>query len=309
MRTREVYPPQEIPHLWAHQSTRYARNSTGNVSLHGEVLYSYAEPIGRMMPINKRTGARVALFRDRTWSVTTSKHQHHMRCAVPNETFTVPDIGAGSGGYVTAPDHKANLKNYADKIIALAKTATRARSRRDWAINTLEAMVSEANRYKPKFTVPSDTGLEALKIKSQQEAKRDAAKRKALADARQKRNDEQYAKFINEYLPAWLAGGERIAFPSGRVEAYPASMTDYMRLVGEEIETSRGARVPIAHVRRALKLIAALPAGVEWHSNGHTIHVGEYSINSVSADGTVKVGCHTFSAAEVQRIAALLPQV
>jgi hypothetical protein len=85
---------------------------------------------------------------------------------------------------------------------------------------------------------------------------------------------------------------------------------DYARISGNDLETTRGARVPLEHAQRALPLILRVMAsGKEWHTNGHTIHLGHYSVTSISADGVLVIGCHRFARAEVARIAKMLESV
>lgn len=302
MRTRTVYPPAEIPHLWAHQTTCTAKNSQGNVSFNGEILFSYAEDIGRIIT---HKGEKIALFRDRSWSKTTSRHQLRMRSAANHlRSFTVQNIGRYTSALI---DHKENLAHYAAKIEKAATLAVRARSNREWRIRAMEAIVSEANSYaklfgyKPKFVALDAEALEALKIKAAKEAKREE-KRTAKRNAeRQAQHNARMAEILAKDLPAWMNGGPNVPFHLGDFTG-----TDYMRLRGDEVETSRGARVPLAHVRRAMQLVMAIPLGTEWHSNGHTIPVGHYTIDRVDAAGTVFVGCHKFNRAEIERVRDLL---
>jgi hypothetical protein len=79
------------------------------------------------------------------------------------------------------------------------------------------------------------------------------------------------------------------------------------RISGEDLETTLGARVPLAHVRRALPVVLSLlAAGKAWRTNGHTIHLGEYRLDEITEAGEVVAGCHRFSKAEVYRIAGLV---
>lgn len=317
-RSKTVFPSDEIPHLWVHGRTEYAKNSSDNVSTRDGKLFSYAAEIGRIITVNKRTGKRVALLKDQTYSVTTSKHQSWTRQALHGNdiaVFRVDNLDI-SAEYPNASrsNHQQNLKGYADKIIAAAKTASRARSNREWRINALTALVIAANEYartfgyKPRFAVPSDTDLEALKLKAQQEAKRDAAKHAKRNAEMEVQRQAAITKFNAETLPIWLNGGA----VDNSYYARDYTGTDCLRVnpaESSELQSSRGAIVPIKHVRRALRLITAIPAGTAWHSNGHTISVGHYTIDEVTEDGTVIVGCHQFSRAEVERIASVLASV
>src|SRR3990167_11282137 len=59
-RQRHVFPTDEIPHKWAHQTQEEARNPQGNLYFRGPTLYSYRDsyPIARLF---KKRGAALVL--------------------------------------------------------------------------------------------------------------------------------------------------------------------------------------------------------------------------------------------------------
>ena len=61
-RQRYVYPTEEIPHKWVHQTQDSARNPQGNLFFEGDTLYSYrtSAPIAKLYG-PKRDGARLVL--------------------------------------------------------------------------------------------------------------------------------------------------------------------------------------------------------------------------------------------------------
>lgn len=78
--------------------------------------------------------------------------------------------------------------------------------------------------------------------------------------------------------------------------------TDYLRLSedGLTVETSRSAKVPLEHVRKVWPLVLRLlTTGQTYKHNGHTIHLGHYQLDEITADGTITAGCHRFTKAEV----------
>jgi hypothetical protein len=83
-----------------------------------------------------------------------------------------------------------------------------------------------------------------------------------------------------------------------------------LRIVCDEVQTSRGARFPIAHAKRVLAFIRRVREfGQAYVRNGHTIHLGPYAIDRIEPDGTVKAGCHVVSWKEIERIAPALDSV
>ena len=83
-----------------------------------------------------------------------------------------------------------------------------------------------------------------------------------------------------------------------------------LRIDGDEVLTSRGARFPISHAKRALAFVRKVrESGQPYVRNGHTIHLGPYAIDRIEPDGTVKAGCHVVSWQEIERIAPVLDSV
>ena len=80
-----------------------------------------------------------------------------------------------------------------------------------------------------------------------------------------------------------------------------------LRVVGDEIETSRGAKFPVEHAKRAYRLLAAIVTkGEGWQANGHTIPLGHFTVDRVKPDGTIIAGCHTVAWSEVEACAKVL---
>ena len=80
-----------------------------------------------------------------------------------------------------------------------------------------------------------------------------------------------------------------------------------LRIVGDEVQTSRGARFPVTHAKRALAFVRKIrESGQAYVRNGHTIHLGPYTLDRIEPDGTVKAGCHVVSWEEIELIAPFL---
>jgi len=274
---------KDVCHVWAHQTQEQARWE--NVSFSGDTIRSYAAPIARH--VTGKNGVKCVLFTTSTYSVTTAKHCGEIRRSIPSG---VPVFN------VDSPKNKpsaSDVKGYAARIHA-AEVAMAKSTKPAVRLLELQAIVNEANAFcemfgfKARFAVTADVSalkeqLKAQAIKDEAKRKRDSAK--AIRDAKEK-------------LAQWLAG-ESVPVPQ--------LPTDYLRIVGDDVETTRHAIVPVAHVKRVAKLILRKAnAGEAWHSNGETIRVGQYQLDSIDADGTVNIGCHHFEKSEIERIAALL---
>jgi hypothetical protein len=96
-----------------------------------------------------------------------------------------------------------------------------------------------------------------------------------------------------EIVASWRAG-ERHSLP------HALNLPVMLRRIGEEMETSKGARVPIDDARRAFAFAISRRAG--WHRNGETCRVGNYQLDAINAAGIV-AGCHRVSWEEAERFA------
>jgi hypothetical protein len=320
-RIKEVYGTNEIAHLWANVTGKNAiakaRNPQGNYHFSGELIYSYREPIARR--IARKGKDPIFLHRDCSFSVTTARHQSGARRADYGTAVVigVKDIGAATA--TRKPDHKVNLANFAKQVEAATLAFGRCRPvNKEWKLGELNRVVANANLYcalfhfKPRFvSVDAETARQAVaaaKIKLAAENKATAARR-AEREAAQAAAHAAHLAELAANLPKWLAG-ENVELGYQHIREATGRQTDYMRVVGEEIETNRGARVPLHHVKRAIRFVVEiLDAGTVWDAPAEKrTTVGQFTINRIDgAIGTVHVGCHIFDAAEVRRLAAILP--
>ena len=147
----------------------------------------------------------------------------------------------------------------------------------------------------PVPNIPEVPGLdsEALTAIRKREAKRAAEKAEQT-----KRERAEALIRQQELIIQWRAGQY-----SGCLYDVPTML----RIDGDEVVTSRGARFPVSHAKRGLAFIRKVrESGQTYVRNGHTIHLGPYAIDRIEPDGTVKAGCHVVSWAEIERIAPAL---
>jgi hypothetical protein len=293
--TKTVVPNHEVAHLWAHQAQETARSGNGNISFRGTNLYSYRALIGRL--VTNARGEPAAVLSTRNHSVTTTSHQSSARSATNHLVqLYVEDIGA-------SPESQREW--FAERITQAEIDYRQARDvrARAKALDGWSGAVQSANRYcrffgLPEFTSPPhDEAVEAYRDRQRVRREiRDRARSEQWArDAEIRRKSDQ------ERLAAWLAG-ETNATPSSLPLAYLRLSRD-----GQTVETSKGARVPVDHLRKVAPLVLRLIAsGGTYRRNGHSIHLGPYTLDSIDESGTVRAGCHTFDRAEIERFASVL---
>jgi hypothetical protein len=148
----------------------------------------------------------------------------------------------------------------------------------------------------PNITEVPELDSVALTAVRQREGKRAAEKAEQT-----KRERAEAIVRQQELITKWRAG-----LYSGCLYDVPTML----RIDGDEVVTSRGARFPVSHAKRALAFVRKVrESGQAYVRNGHTIYIGPYAIDRIELNGTVKAGCHVVSWEEIERIASALDSV
>ena len=285
MRTRTVWPVDMVAHLWAHKSQDYARNPGHNFYFSRDTIYSYGShfPIARHVT---RKGNSAVLFTTRSYSATPAGHKCMVEGACRHLTvFHVADVTA------TRPQ----FAPYRAEYMALVGKYAKARQRKPEHLDALRRLVEEANGYatffglRTRLTLPDD--LTAMIAECQAIEKRERERKQREERKRQREAQERLQKWVD---------GESDYPPS----AYGQPIR--LRIAGDELQTSRGARVPLDHAVKAFRVLKRLhDKGQAYQRNGHTIHLGHFALDSLDTEGNVTAGCHTVQWEEIARVAAL----
>jgi hypothetical protein len=296
---RHVYPNHEIPHLWAHQTQDEARNSTGSFYFEGPTIYSYGSHFPIARHVTNERGDRAVLFTTAHHSVTTAGHCSAVASAISADVpvFRVPHLRNSWGDL---PNHADNVESYVRRISELLGKAKRARVHRDWYQREALGLREQLQGYVAFFdlrevAVPESDELDALQswIAAHEEEERQR-RVEAARLAEEERCREQADR-----VQRFRAGDPHVSYIPG--------VSPMLRVVGDEVQTSLGARFPVSHALRALTFVRrAREAGQEYVHNGHTIHLGHYVIDRIEPDGTVHAGCHVVKWDEIERIASQL---
>lgn len=312
---KRVVPTETVMHLWANKAQSDARNSHGNVFFSGDIIYSYGHHFPMARHVTNDKGQTAILFTCRTYSVTTAKHLSELRRAIP---ASIPVFKCSN---VTANLCNAQLAYYQDEIDEAVSKAEKSIKYKQHHIDRIPRLIEKFNQFarfmglasQPKIPSPEWNEAQFAKIKkheakeqwrrdnpTQYQAKkqREQERREALRLKQTEFEREQQ----REQFKRWLAG-ESVAFPSH----YREWNNDYLRIYQGEVQTSRQATVPLEHVVKVSALILnMIDSGRTYKRNGHTIHLGQYAIESLDENGTLTVGCHRFRAEEIFRFAAEL---
>lgn len=261
-------------------------------SFDGDRYYSYATVIAERVTLR----GKVAYVLNRTqYSVTTSGHQNGVRQAIPDgETvFEVSGIGRGARTLFNNAKQCGNLVFDYSVNAAAEHEGKSKRARTEYSKDFHAGMsrrmlkqaaaASEFFRLRRKVDAATVSRLE----------KRAEAERKRLA----KHDREEQARVEREHAEAiadWLKG-ESVSFPFSVTRVY-------LRAIDSNMETSRGARIPLVDAERAYRF-ATKARAKGWHRNGDRFPVGGYELDAVNDSGVV-AGCHRVSWDEIDRFAA-----
>jgi len=280
----------ECAHIWASQSQYEGRAS--RVFFEGGVIYSYGRhfPVARFAP----EFGDIVLFTNRGYSSSTGKHKSLIRAAIPSKYAVI---------YCDDPSRPAshNLPIWENKA---------ARLRADFAIKTrkpsranIAALLFTNNRAAraycgalkiaaPEWTIESQAEAEAI------EYGREAARvRAANADALRNKREALAALGAVDRLQQWESG---LAY--GSTDGFHLHATR-LRIKGDQIQTSRGANIPVADALALWPLLVrAKRTGKTLEAGLHSINLGAYRFNSFDGN-TLIVGCHSIAWDQLEKIA------
>lgn len=283
---------RQLAHLWAAQSK--PRGKGHNFYFEGPTIYSYGAHFPIASFVAMPNGGRCVLFTTDRYGQATSKHINYARSALFGlgvNVFTVPHVPVATmRDGSAAVHHPDNVRAYLARIDAKKLEAARARKHREMLLGELARLQQEAELYRATFapdmaaitmTVTDDELREALAVKRAAEkaqAERDAAK-----------NAEARAE--------WRAG-----------EGFTAPGDTMLRLSrnGENIETSRGANVPVSVAPRLWVMVQRVRLGEVFELPPGASAVGSFQLRDITACGDLIVGCHHIRFAELDAMAGVL---
>ena len=278
---KTTFKSEELAHTWAHELAPEG-NCQQSKSFRGLSFYSYAAEIGRIV---KRKGKKAYLINQRSYSVTTSKHQSDMRGAIPHDAIKFYFDGDLSGAAPSA------LFDYAvQRAVKAGLQADKARKykesyctdKADWLPRA--AQVNEFYGLRRKVDKAGLARLEKSIVAERERQKKAEKERQAKIEA-----DNAL------YLERWKAG-EMVSL------SYSISRV-YLRVFENEVQTSKGVRIPLPEAERAFRFIITR-RDKGWHRNGEQFAIGQYHLDAVNAQGIV-AGCHRIDWPEIERFAAL----
>lgn len=271
----------EVAHYWANKVQSEGR--AGNVFFRDSMIFSYGEHfcIARHLPND------AIAFTTRDYSPSTSVHKTLVRHAIAEGTRII---------YVPYPEEGYHRNRGAVQrgVETLKEHAATARKKRPAHLAKMKSIVEDYNEFcdaigqpEGKIEVPLFTDKELADIAAsvRAELKKEHEKRKEA--------ERQAALTMAEKIAEWRAGSLNYFVSYG--------LATMLRLQGDEVQTSRGARIPVEAAKRLWPLILRTMKGERDYEVG--MPVGVYQLTKIRRDGSIVVGCHDIAFDEIQEIA------
>ena len=300
---KTVFSNAQCAHVWAAQSQPTGRS--GTMLFDGPTIYSY----GRHYPIASFQRGIVLFNSDSSTMTTSGKHKPAVHSALRGLGVRVIQV---PGRYVTGSGPRDALAALVARREECLERAMRSRKYADMAREDAGRAEDDARAYAAAFDLPApvfapadDAAIKARIAAQRAAAKVENAKRAAERAEYERLRAVELAKREERWQHVLAAWRTHCAYADGELPA-PRRVSDYhdkptaIRLSrdGTEVETSRGASVPIADARKVWGLISYCKAHGAYAGGPDTAPVGAFSLRSIDAGGTAVIGCHTLEYAE-----------
>ena len=274
----------ELAHIWAHDHEPSIMKSANSMSCQHDKLYSYATVIGQIIDNN------TVIYNTASYSNTTSKHQSLMQSATSHYSnkiyLDIYQMGLDTLVFNQADFDRLIVNPNLEKGSRLLLKASRSKKYSSMynaqALSIFDNVEKYARLLDLYCIMPNTDALLETITQHDKQAK-------ALEKIRRaERIKEQAEALIN-----WRKGED----VRNRFEITA------LRIKEDQIETTKGARIPLEHAVKFWGLIKS------WHEKGvlyvkdhHSIHLGNYSVNRFE-NGILTVGCHSIPYSEIESIA------
>lgn len=318
---KTVFTNAQTAHVWAQQNQEHGKSSNGQFYFRNKTIYSYRDS----WPLSTFATPNIVLINNTSYSVTTSKHSGYVRNALSSSVtkYTLSRdaldyyVSAWNGDFSSfvkqlIRDCEREYTNALNSAIKRRKEALRA-SDINTALRYIQdtlLMLNDLEMDAPdKIVSLRDTLLkDNLELLDYHKAR--VEKTKADAEKQRQIDEEKRKALITECIDDWynMRSSQRL-IDAGNYAIRNGGKV-YMRINGDDIETSRGARFPLSHAIKAFKFIRMIK---ELNSKINkpakpfkTIHLGHFQIDEITPEGHVRAGCHFVEWDQIERLATVL---
>lgn len=272
---------RELAHIWANNNDSSVYKRSSSLSCQFDRLYSYNTCIAEIV-------GDAVIFNNHSYSNSTSKHQGLARQSIHGKNIIwldVPRYDLRSLRFTQGDFDELIVKPNHAKIGDLLVKGERARLNGDFYKSQAFTISENIKKYAELL----ELNYSALDLGEYQKIALDADK---VRKAQEKIRKAERIKEQAENLEKWRAGED--------VRSY--FEVTALRIKNEEIETSRGAKIPLEHAIRAYPILKRLHNGEAHDLSAHSIKLGHYTVNRVEKNDLI-VGCHKIPFNEIYAIA------
>lgn len=289
---------QQVAHYWANNVQ--PEGDAGNLFYAGEKIWSYGAHfcVGRRLP-----GGMFAIT-TRGYSPSTERHISIVRQACPASRIV----------YCNDPDESAavNMGKAREAInAALRESETTRRIQqktRDGHKVRALYLAEQANAY--LAALPEDERGHGLEIDTSnlESIRAQFVQAEAEQEARRVERERIALHAAETNIMIWRNGG-----PGHDLWNLPAMLRLMPKdlnalavapVMGQVVQTSRGAEIPVDDARKLWPMIQRVMRGQSDYTPGEAL--GVYRLTKINRDGSIVVGCHNIAFAEIEGIAKQL---
>lgn len=324
----------QVAHIWAQGNGETAH--AGNMKCENNRIYSYWACIGYL-----DTEKHVAFVSRASYSMTTSAHIGRAERALDRSWSVIrfPEVDFPGVNQAIAAAHEALQETFKTALRSTKNMdwyLDHYREEKE-VFERVSALYGLTFEPLPEITGDLQEKAKELRSKEAKARAEKAKEQKRLQEEQRQRDKEHFEKWLttgaghcpssygrNGRFNSWdqdLDATDYITIKNGKIPQVfsradgnvktPSMVIDYH---ADTVITSQGAEAPLEHVRKAVKFYEGRKytlvdingenpetAWNEYHTNGHKIPLGHFTLDSIDEAGNVKAGCHRFSAAEIAR--------
>lgn len=280
-----VNSPEQVAHLWAHQTQTEARNSNRSFFFYKDTIFSYGHhfPIARHVTNSK--GEKAILFTDASYSISTAKHIGKVRNAIPFEAniINVPFVNEYQN--LQQSDNIKIWKRNIENILASLQKAKKP----EIYLNQIAKIQGKIEKYNSFFDLTIDPELELLlSIQNKDQYTELKEKQLQLQQEIEAKKLKEAIKKSKKHIEKFRSFEPYDSYNISTGLSYLRYNTDTNR-----IETSQRVEVPIEAAKR---LYNNLKEGE---------NILDFRVKSIDKNH-ITIGCHKIELKEVKRIAKQL---
>lgn len=331
--TKKFGDNKQTCHVWAQQNEPEGASKGGNIFFEGATIYSY----GYHFPMATYIDNNTVLINSDSASVTTGKQQRYVRNAIGvnalrtntamlKEIIKLREIAENK--YNDKKEVKLYTANQKKRIQTLAieqiqtaiLNAAQSAGRRKKAslivneINSARHYFNNHAKLLSFFNIKLPKKVENAVIRLEANYKEVIAAHQKEVAATKRKNEKANAAYNKEQailakkaVTLWL-NNEHLDYKMQRAMEHHSAII-YMRVNGEKIETTKGAKFPVDDAKKLFpKIKYCLDRGLSWSKDAvlPLNPLGHFTIDYIDAKGNVKAGCHFVEWTQIERVAQQL---